>query len=86
MNAGGIQGVISIRNTHKSGALLVGFRSKLCYLEELLTFREAAVCLSVIHNIFGNGLGDTGNVFKEGCGCRIQIHTYFVYTVLHHTA
>ena len=35
--------------------------------------------------IFRNYFADSGNIFQQGSGCCIQIHTNFIYTVFYHT-
>ena len=85
MNAGGIQGIASAGDTHKACALLKCFRAQLCHLKKLPSACKAAVLFPVSYNIAGNGLTDTGDIFQKRSRCRIQINTYFIYTVLHHS-
>ncbi len=77
-----VKRVVPTDDTQETCTLLVCLRTELRYLQELGTVLEASVLLTVCYDILCNHLGDTGYILKEGCGSGIQIHTYFIYTIL----
>ena len=70
----------------KAGALFKCFRSELRHLQKLPSAVKTTVFFSVCHDIFCNGLTDSGNILQKGGGSRVQIHAHFIYTVLYHSA
>ena len=86
MNACAVQRIFAAGDAHKARALLKRLRSEFCYFQELFSALKTAVLLAVCHDVFRNHLADTGNVFQQRCGCRIQIHTDFIDAVLNDTA
>ena len=86
MNACPIQWIIALVDSHKSRALFKGFRSEFRHFQKLSAIREPSVCFPVSYNIFCDCSGDTGNIGKKRCGCRIQIYTYLIYTGFHHAS
>ena len=84
MDTCGIQRILAIQDPQETGTLLICLRPQLRYLQQLFSAYKTPVIFSVIHNIFCNGLINTGDIFQERCGCGIQIHADFIYTVFYH--
>ena len=86
MDACGIQRIVSVQNAHETRALFKCLGPQLSHLKKLFPVGEASVGLPVINDIPCNCFIDPGYVFQQGSGCRIQIHTHLVHTVLNHAA
>ena len=86
MNACAVQRIFAAGDAHKARALLKRLRSEFCHFQELFSALETAVLLAVCHDVFCYHLADTGNVFQQRRGCRVQIDTDFIHAVLNDTA
>ena len=84
MYAGCVQWIITVCNTHETCALLKCLGTKLCYFQELLTVGKSAVSLSVVYDILGNCLADTGDILQKWCRCGIQVNTDLIYRVFYY--
>ena len=86
MYTGAVQRITPFVYPHKSGTLLEGLWPELCHLQKLLTALKAPVFLPVSHDIFRKRPRNAGNIRKQRCRCRVQVHAHPVHTVFHHTA
>ena len=85
MYARGIQRLFAVTDPQETGALLKCLGPEFRHLQQFLTVLKTAVGFAVFHDVLCQRLGDTGDIGKERCGCRIQIHTHTVYAALYNT-
>ncbi len=81
-----VQCLGTVPDAKEAGTLLISLGPQLGHRQQLLAAAEAALLLPLRHNVFGDGLGNAGNVLEKRCRGGIHIHTHMVYAVLHHSA
>src|SRR5699024_11871697 len=75
MNGRIVQRIFRLRNPHESGRLLKSKCADPADIPDLFAAQKDPLTFPAFHNVFGNPSAESGDMRKQRCACRIEIHS-----------
>ena len=83
MHCGIVERIVTTSNAQEACRLLEGLRTHAWHIHQLSSIMEGTMLGTIIHNILSQQRAETRDIGQQMLGCRIDIHTHLVHTVLH---